>query len=868
MAVKPTIVRAAGRVSIVLALLLVSHAQSAVAFEQSFNPALRARVEKLKVDVARSPTNPTNRMARAGVIWDWANALALNGSYLPVELTLVVGRALGQPAASGSLDATLDAFVHELTLADESPEVFGSLEADTGPFEARSFATIRQRYLVGSRGIERGGGFLIARHFMTNFGLWQSDDPTADNHISITTSNKRVRLRAETAPLAGMHGGFRRPQDQLVFRLTRGRLEPGDEVVITYGDKSGGSRGMLMPSFSSDRMPLPVYLALEEDGHWLSLPIQPIAVTGGPVAGVHGFAPSIVTPSEAFTLSVRAQDRDYNRAGGATPEWRVLVNGAPSQLIPANRGAITNLQMRIEAPGVHRITIESADGSIRGVANPIVVEPAPTRRIYWGDTHGHSGFAEGIGTPDRFMTWARDDARLDFVTHSEHDIWMDDAEWEVLRANVTRYTEEGSFVAYLGYEWTASNLLGGHHNVLFRDPAGRARIPVQRFPTLSSLYQGLRSRHDAGDVVVIPHAHQAGDYRTSDPALEPLVEIMSQHGSFEWFARMYLNHGHQVGFTAASDNHLSQPGYSAPLGGSLSQRGGLGAVLAPTRTRDAIFDAMKDLSTYATTGERIILAFSVNDADMGERAPFAEVRRITGRVVGTAPIDTITVVRNGELIWERDLLSAAEGRFEDEEVFHLSFASNSTPGQPGDNPRGWRPWRGTIEVHNAELINATGMDFSSASLHRLEFDPEKPGLARFATHTRGDTSTIRLRLRGVRRSTAVTVELEPGQEFGGGPPIYQPHASLPASTTELRVADLWDSRTSAVLQPGDAAGTSHESQDSITLRRVITQGPRDATFELTDTSNRQGDYYYVRVTQANDASAWSSPIWVGGYPPR
>ena len=58
-------------------------------------------------------------------------------------------------------------------------------------------------------------------------------------------------------------------------------------------------------------------------------------------------------------------------------------------------------------------------------------------------------------------------------------------------------------------------------------------------------------------------------------------------------------------------------------------------------------------------------------------------------------------------------------------------------------------------------------------------------------------------------------------------------------------------------------------EDHITLRRIVTDGVRDATFEHTDSSTpRHGDYYYFRVRQANDAAAWSSPIWVGGYPHR
>jgi hypothetical protein len=122
---------------------------------------------------------------------------------------------------------------------------------------------------------------------------------------------------------------------------------------------------------------------------------------------------------------------------------------------------------------------------------------------------------------------------------------------------------------------------------------------------------------------------------------------MSQHGSFEWFGRKYLEHGHQVGFTAASDNHLSQPGYTAPKQGGSSQRGGLGAVMAPELTRDALFDNMRQRHTYATTGERIILQAGVNGLDMGQRGEFAQTRSVAGRVIGTAPIAEIAVVKNG-----------------------------------------------------------------------------------------------------------------------------------------------------------------------------------------------------------------------------
>ena len=171
-------------------------------------------------------------------------------------------------------------------------------------------------------------------------------------------------------------------------------------------------------------MPFPLYVDFDGNGPLYSLPIQPIRVIGGAVDGVHGFAPSVVRPGESFTLSVRAQDPYYNRASGRVPGWQVLHDGQVIAALSAGEQALQTIEnLQFQDEGVVRLSIRSVDGAITGKVNPIMVS-ADAQRIFWGDTHGHSGFAEGIGTPERFMTWAKDDARLDFVTHSEHDIWL------------------------------------------------------------------------------------------------------------------------------------------------------------------------------------------------------------------------------------------------------------------------------------------------------------------------------------------------------------------------------------------------------------------------------------------------------------
>ncbi len=821
---------------------------------------LRIAVMRLQQDAA-NPTTLANYPERSEVLWRWANAYAVSGGYVPVNLTAVARIKLPDTPLPPILRA-LDGYIAEMTLLDDQPEALGDLSATLGPFVARSNATVQQTYVVGAKAINVGGGIAVPRHFMADYGAFQTSRPGAANYVSIGSSNPNVHFVADQVPVAGMHGGFRGSAPVLFFRLSAGQLKRDDVVTITYGARSQGGDGLLMPTFSSDRMPFPLYVDFDGSGPLYSLPIQPIRVIGAAVHGVHGFAPSVVRPGERFTLSVRAQDRYYNRASGAVPAWQVLHNDKVLATLEASDQAVQLVEnVKFQDEGVVRLSIRSADGAITGAVNPILVS-AQAQRIFWGDTHGHSGFAEGIGTPDRFMTWAKEDARLDFVTHSEHDIWLDDFEWQHLKDNVEAYSEPGRFIAYLGYEWTTRNLYGGHHNVLFRTAQGRQRIATQFYPTLSELYEGLRSEYASEDVLVIPHAHQSGNYRMSDPQLQPLVEIMSQHGSFEWFGRKYLEHGHQVGFTAASDNHLSQPGYTAPKGRGLSQRGGLGAVLGSKLTRDELFDNMRQRLTYATTGDRIILQADVNGLDMGQRGPFKAAREISGRVVGTAPIAEIAVIKNGEIAWTQDY-SAVEttARVGSKAPLYLTFSSESEPMHPGDNPRGWRPWQGRLRIEGATLESVAGTDFFNADMQQLRRDDDNPNVVHFATATRGDTSSIVLALTDIKRSARVLVELEAGLEFGGGPPIFRRHQKLPESSVELAVNGVKNGKAQATLPFGPY-------KDVVRLHRVAVDGPEDVVFNWQDQGLLQGDHYYVRVTQVDGAMAWSSPIWVGGYAPK
>lgn len=850
---------------VVLTLRFRSDAvQTSTAESMQLPSELRERVDQLKQDVAEKPTTAETLKARTAVLWDWANAYARQGGTLPVELPLTVGLVNGFPAGRGGPAAwsrTIDRYVRELQVRDEYPEAIGELDSDASkPFEAGSYQTIRQTYTVGRMPMVPGGGILVAKHFLADHPPFQTDDPAADNYVSVQSSNPNARFKVDATPLSGMHGGFFIPADALVFRLVGPTLQSGDTVTITYGDKAGGCKGFQVQTYSNERFPLPLYVDLEGKGNFFTLPIVPYQVAGKQVHSVHGFVPSIAKVDEEFELSVRSQDIYYNRASGPIPAYDVLVDGETIRKIPAGDDAITVLSdLKFSEPGVYRISFRSEGGNVTGSANPIWVQENPERRLYWGETHGHCGFAEGQGTPDAYFRFGRDEARLDFLTHSEHDLWMDDSEWEVLRENVAKYNEEGKFIALLGYEWTMRASQGGHHNVFFRTP-DRNRVPIQEAPILSELYQRLGTENDEDDVLIIPHAHEPGDYRYSHPRMEPLVEIMSMHGRHEWFGQAYLSRGHQVGFVAASDDHLSHPGYVSPTTRGLADSGGLAAVWAPEKTTDALFDALKSRHAYATTGDRIIVDFRLNGSAMGQRLDYTPERKVQIRVIGTAPLESVTVVKNGQDVWTKDFVSEKDAG--DRRFAKLTFASPSDP-VIRDSPRAWRPWHGELEIVGARLKNVVSHSFYNPRSESLEPVAGDHNRMRFRALTRGSEKSVVLELVNFETGRGgIVVTLEPTVERYSTPSPIRRAAQLPGQEIKLSFKDA---------QMGEAVEELHVGRhtDTVSLRLINPDAPDEVTLEYDDVhSPDHGDYYYVRVRQLNGGMAWSSPIWVGGYPPR
>ena len=122
--------------------------------------------------------------------------------------------------------------------------------------------------------------------------------------------------------------------------------------------------------------------------------------------------------------------------------------------------------------------------------------------------------------------------------------------------------------------------------------------------------------------------------------------------------------GKRVGVICSSDDHYGQGGLNFE---------GIAGVFSPVLSREGVWDAIRARRCYGTTGERILLDFSVNEAEMGQEtsADEGEELKIGLEVHGTDALARIEVLR-------LDFASGEYNTILDERPYTLDFEANLT----------------------------------------------------------------------------------------------------------------------------------------------------------------------------------------------
>ena len=247
--------------------------------------------------------------------------------------------------------------------------------------------------------------------------------------------------------------------------------------------------------------------------------------------------------------------------------------------------------------------ITAAHGGAVAASNLVRAIGPGEAKTFWGDLHGQTRATVGTGTIEEYFAFGRDVALLDMMCHQANDFQVTEQEWQRLRREIDRFHADGRCVIFVGYEWSGMTPGGGDRNVMYRGDVASlhrsshaevddmADAATDCFP-VTELFDQFARRDD---VLLIPHigGRYADIVGFHDPALEPVIEIYSDWGRFEWLVEDALRQGYKVGFVANSDGHKGRPGASHPGASTFGAYGGLTCVAVGSLTRDAIFDAIR-----------------------------------------------------------------------------------------------------------------------------------------------------------------------------------------------------------------------------------------------------------------------------------
>jgi hypothetical protein len=725
--------------------------------------------------------------------------------------------------AYGHLDYLTAKEVGSVTIQPNEPVVVGS------------FGTYTLTYVVGIYGLDVGGSLKIGNRRMSDWGQPQFDDPQAPNHVTVECSVPTTRLSARYDPR-----GYVRPFRAVIdIFVEKGALYPGDQIIVNLGDRSGGSPGMQAQSFPESECLFAVFVDCMNGGVWAPVPhlTPPLKVITGPAVGISLQGPSQAIAGRPFRVKVNG----YDIFGNPTPtdETSLVIEAdTPHSLSLESRHgrSLWVEDIILEQPGIHHLKL-TRNGEEVACSNPIkVTADTPSFNLYWGDTQAQTASTVGTGTVEEYYAYARDVAGIDFCTHQANDFMVHQAVWDEVVEGTYKFHEPNRFVSILGWEWSGTAAAGGDRNVLFsgdQAPIYRSNSwhlpqgdPENERPTAADLHQSIREylARSNDRVVLIPHVGgRRVDIDSVDTSLEPVFEICSCHGIFEWWLREALEKGLRIGVLGASDDHTCRPGLAYPSTPEMAIRGGLGAVYARDLTRNGILEALSARRCYGTSGERISVWVDADGHPLGSEFTAIKPPTIHVEVNGTAPLDEICLYDGNREVYAVH----PNPRQRDNSRLRVIWT-----GAEGRDRNRYTRWDGNLKLSKGRFVSVQPLNM---------YTPKEKAYLKGATEIRWRSITA-------GHQVGILVEVDSPDEaviaFESGP------ASFEFTLETVRREDLFV----------DAGG----EQRSVMVSTQHSKGDKkEVLFDFDTAHLPSGAHaYWVRVIQSDFHRAWTSPVYV------
>lgn len=498
----------------------------------------------------------------------------------------------------------------------------------------------------------------------------------------------------------------------------------------------------------------------------------------------------------------------------------------------------------------------------------------------FGDLHNHCNISYAHGDLEDAIANARE--QLDFFSVTGHAFWPDmpamapaqeyirdyhldgfaklKKGWPRVQKLMKAASKDGEFIAFLSFEMHSN--LSGDRTIIYKDDHGE----ILYANSLADVNDKLRTLRENGtDAIALPHhiGYKRGwrgiNWDHFSPEFSPVVEIISMHGcsegsentrpvlhsmgpsDYESTMQCGLAQGHVFGVLGSTDHHSAHPG---------SHGHGLTGLWAESNTRQGIWDALMARRTYALTGDRMDLRFSLNDAPLGSEISANEKRHLAIDLHAGGAIDHLDILRNNRLIKrisDCDVPQPEIGSTLRTKLYlGVGWGERNTK---TDWDVSFGISEGTIlavepRFKGAEVVAPNEADDAAMPSHtisRHQLIDERN--VSFQTTTFGNPNNSTCAVQGV------CIEIE-----------------VPVNA-EVR-AQINDQRISLPLQRLLVGACSGHMGGSGLPAWRLDRAPAEweynwqLNFDDVQSSSDARDVYYIRVRQKNDQWAWSSPIFV------
>ncbi len=379
--------------------------------------------------------------------------------------------------------------------------------------------------------------------------------------------------------------------------------------------------------------------------------------------------PSLLALGPGHLLIAHAMDHRLSPLPNAT----VQVDGVNSDIYALD-WSVNRAQQSPQLQKIGRVTPAAPDPAVAAEAATAALSQSyrPTvngqqLQLVRGDFHRHTEVSfdgRNDGPLIDAYRYSIDAASLGWVGCCDHDDGGGrEYNWWLIQKFTDAYMLGSKFVPMF-YDERSINYPEGHRNIVFAQRGIRVlpRLPLSPVspsapaPDTNMLYaylhffNGLSAPHTSA-------TDQGTDWRNNDPQAEPFVEIYqgarqnyempgapranAQPDSISGFeAAGYVSNalgkGYQLAFEASSDHVSTHISFTNIW------------VAAPTRA--GIMDAMRNRRIYGST-DNIVADFRSGTHFMGEAFTTSSAPVFTARLFGTAPFQTVVVVKDNNVVY-------------------------------------------------------------------------------------------------------------------------------------------------------------------------------------------------------------------------